>query len=75
MIMLLIMGNFKKENLSSGELNCFSFYVKVGYFFTPFKILYLSVERRDGWIIQELICQLIEETNAAAQTDEVILPF
>ena len=56
MIMLLIMGNFKKENLSSGELNCFSFYIKVGYFFTPFKILYLSVERRDGWIIQELIC-------------------
>lgn len=55
MIMLLIMGNFKKENLSRSELNCFCFYIKVGYFFTPFKILYLSVERRDGWIIQELI--------------------
>ena len=75
MIMLLIMGNFEKENLSSSELNCFCFYINVGYFFTPFKILYLSVERRDGWIIQELICQLIQETDAVAQIDEVILPF
>ena len=33
MIMLLIMGNFKKENLSSSELNCFCFYIMVGYFF------------------------------------------
>lgn len=33
MIMLLIMGNFKKENLSSIELNCFCFYIKVRYFF------------------------------------------
>ena len=33
MIMLLIMGNFKKENLSSIELNCFCFYIKVDYFF------------------------------------------
>ena len=54
MFVLLIMGNFEKENQSSSELNCFCFYIKVGYFFTPFKILYLSVERRDGWIIQEV---------------------
>ena len=33
MIMLLIMSNFKKENLSSSELNCFCFYIMVGYCF------------------------------------------
>ena len=29
----VIMGNFKKENLTSSELNCFCFYIRVGYFF------------------------------------------
>ena len=43
MFMLLIMGNFEKENQSSSELNCFCFYINVGCLFTPFEILYFSV--------------------------------
>lgn len=47
MIMLLIMGNFKKENLSSSELNCFCFYIKVGYFFLHHLKFYICPLREE----------------------------
>ena len=77
MIMLLIMGNFKKENLSSSELNWCCFYIKGWLFlFTPFEILYFSVcwEKRRLNHPTLNFADLSWETDVA-QIDEVILPF